>query len=71
MLLSLFSFSQSVSAVNRKATQQQQSYSGSVLLMLAWVSLPVFAEREFLFAESGSYLSAFERILFLETETVG
>jgi hypothetical protein len=50
---------------------RQQSHSGSVLLILARVSLPVFVERELLFAESGSYLSAFECILLLETEKVG
>jgi hypothetical protein len=42
-----------------------------ILLILAWVSLPVSASRELLFSESGSYLSAFERILLLETEKVG
>jgi hypothetical protein len=50
---------------------RQQSHSGSVLLILARVALPVFAERELLFAESGSYLSAFECILLLEIEKVG
>jgi hypothetical protein len=50
---------------------QQQSHSGSVQLILVWVSLSVFVKREFLFAKSGSYLSAFERILLLETEKVG
>jgi hypothetical protein len=47
---------------------RQQSHSDTFLLILSRVSLPVFAEREFLFAESGSYLSAFECILLLETE---